>query len=47
MSQLLKRLRWPVALSAVLAAAVGVFMAYIAIQHNPQEEYCVYQVSQE
>jgi hypothetical protein len=46
MSRLLKRLRWPVTVSAVFAAAVGAFMAYIAIQHNPQEEYCMYETAQ-
>jgi len=46
MTQFSKRFRWPVMVAAVFAAAVGAFMAYVAIQHNPQEEYCVYQAAQ-
>ena len=42
-----KRLRWPAVVSAACAGTVGAVMAYVAIQHNPQEAYCVHRAARD
>jgi len=37
--------RWWFVLSHMAALAVGLFAAYAALEHNPQEEFCTYVAS--
>jgi hypothetical protein len=47
MSEMWARLKWPVVLSVAFAAGIAGLMVWIALDHNPQEAYCVYNAAKD